>query len=114
MLCVTADIPAARLRPDGDRRCHAVFDVTGLLDLSLKLVRSTNGGAFTAVHSGVHPWGSPGDRNHDHVMVPVLPLPADPAASYRFGLQIDVGQVASQSISGWSCHLLVTVKNAVQ
>ena len=114
VVCITADIPARDYDRTAMGDATLSYDVTGLADLGLKLVRSTNGGAFTPVHAGVNPWGSPGDRNHDHVMVPVLPLPADPSASYRFGLMIDVGQVASQSISGWSCQLLVTVKNAIQ
>jgi len=111
-LCVSAEVPAKGYGRTAVGEATLSYDTSGAVDVALRIVRSTNGGAFVPVHTGILPEATDGSRNHEHVIAPVVQLVADGAAAYRFALAVTPG--AGQTITGWSCQLLMTVQNAIE
>lgn len=115
VVCITAPVPGRTY----DRMVNAngalSYNVTGLVDMGVRVVRSVNGGPFTGIGIGAAPYAEAGVRNHQHVTVPAVAMAANPAESQRFGLAVsNGGQVPGQSVAAWACHLTVVVMNAVQ
>ena len=115
VVCITPVIPGRSYDRVVTADAGLSYDVGGLVDLQLHVVRSVDGGPFTNLAQGASPLAEAGMRNHQHVTLPAQSLAADPARTYRFGLAVvNGGQQPGQNVAAWACHLAVAVINAVQ
>jgi len=114
VVCITAPVPGRTHDRMVNANAALSYNVTGLVDMGVRVVRSVNGGPFTGIGVGAAPHAEAGVRNHQHVTVPAVPLVANPAESHRFGVAVSNATISVQSVAGWACHLTVVVMNAVQ
>ena len=70
ILCITPDLPARAYAREVLADAALSYDVTGVVNLEIAVVKSVNGGSWTSVLVGARPRASSNARNHQHVVLP--------------------------------------------
>ena len=114
IVCPTPVLPARTHRSELIGSGALSFEVTGVKDVPVGIVFTTNGGTtWNPIGSNIdfpaHARGNAGSRHHAHVSTwteySVTP-------DIRYALRIQA-TAATQSISSWTCHLQMTVFNGL-
>ncbi len=114
VLCQTSVLPARTHNSELIGSGALSFEVTGVKDVPVGIVFSTNGGTtWNPIGSNIdfpaHARGNVGSRQHAHVSTwtqySVTP-------DIRYGLRVQPVS-AAQSISSWTCQLQMTVFNGL-
>ena len=115
IVCQTAVLPA----PVGayprtfDADASLSFEVSGLQTVYVVPVVSKDGQAWQALGQGSFPVAVAGSRFHATAVTPAFELNDAGPATLQFGLRVSRQNQFTQTITTWTCHLQVAVRNAI-